>query len=286
MRKVTLKANAKINLTLDVLGTKQGYHLIKSLVAPIELGDQITVKRRADSKINLVTKGIKMDCDITDNNAYKAARMFMEKYSTTGVDIKITKNIPLSSGLGGSSADIVGVLKAMKQIYEINGDLVSLANCLGSDTAYMLNGGYAVIEGRGEKVTPKHIETTLYLVILTCEQGISAKASYAEFDKQKEKYLPMTETVLKALQKNDQQIFLATLNNHLYNASRKLVPQIEINVSNLKRAGAETVVMAGSGSAVCGIFVDKKQRDKVFNRLYPLYQDMVIKTQTVPTVSK
>ena len=123
MKKITIKAPAKVNLTLDIVEKKRKYHAISSLVASIDLCDEITIKERKDRRINLDMKGIKMDCDLTENNAYLAAKAFVDKFSTMGADIKIVKNIPLSSGLGGSSADTAGVLRGLKELYNLDCDI-------------------------------------------------------------------------------------------------------------------------------------------------------------------
>ena len=93
MKKITIKAPAKVNLTLDIVEKTRKFHAIKTLVASIDLYDEITIKDRKDRRINLTMKGIPMDCETTENNAYIAAKTFMEKFSTMGADIKIVKNI-------------------------------------------------------------------------------------------------------------------------------------------------------------------------------------------------
>ena len=118
MKNIVINAPAKVNFTLDVLGVEENYHKIKTLVSTIDLYDKITIKKRKDSRIKLVMKGIKVDCEITENNAYKAAKAFIEKYKTLGVDIIVNKKIPVGAGLGGSSADIAGVLNAMEGLYQ------------------------------------------------------------------------------------------------------------------------------------------------------------------------
>lgn len=281
MKKITIKAPAKVNLTLDIVEKTRKFHAIKTLVASIDLYDEITIKDRKDRRINLTMKGIPMDCETTENNAYIAAKNFMEKFCTMGADIKIVKNIPLSSGLGGSSADTAGVLKGMKELYELDCDLLPIANNLGSDTAYMLDGGFAVLEGRGEKITFKQIDTVIYFVILAIEQGVSARASYAEFDKQKKTYKQMTDTALKSLELKEYEFFKSCVSNHLYNASIALAPEIITSKNNLIRAGAKSVTMSGSGSSVIGVFFDKKERDNAYKKLAPLYGENAIKAQTI-----
>ena len=280
MRKIVVKAPAKINLTLDILGTEGKYHELKTLVSTIDLYDKITIKTRKDSHISLVMKGIAVDCDATENNAYKAAKLFMDKISSTGADIIIEKGIPVGAGLGGSSADIAGVLIGMKKAYKKKVDLLPLANSLGSDSGYLLSGGYAVLSGRGEKIVKKDITQKLYFLIITEQEAVSSRASYKMFDKQEKTYKPCTAAAEKALKEGQFDKFCSVIKNDLCSASSQINENIKANLITLKKAGAPAQVMTGSGSAVVGIFDDKKHRDKVYKMLLPLYKGMLIKAQT------
>ena len=281
MRKTTIKAPAKINLTLDVLGTEGKFHEIKTLVTTIDIYDKITIKPRKDSCINLIMKGLAVDCSITENNAYKAAKLYMDNLSSTGADIIIEKHIPIGAGLGGSSADIAGVLTGMQKAYKKKADLLPLANSLGSDSGYLLSGGYAVLTGRGEKVVKKEIDKKLYLLIITDSKPVSSRASYKMFDKLEKTYKPCTASAEKALKDEQFEKFCSVIKNDLYPASCQINENIKINLANLEIAGAPAKIMTGSGSAVVGIFNDKKKRDKAFKALLPLYKDKLIKSQTV-----
>ena len=280
MRKTVVKAPAKINLTLDVLGTEGKFHEIKTLVSTINVYDKITIKPRKDSLINLDMKGLAVDCEITENNAYKAAKLYMDNASTMGADIVIEKSIPVGAGLGGSSADIAGVLIGMQMAYKQNQDLLPLANSLGSDSGYLLSGGYAVLIGRGEKIVKKDISQKLHLLIITDSEAVSSRASYKAFDKLEKTFKPCTACAEKALKEGNFEKFFSVIKNDLYFASCTLNENITANLINLKRAGAPAQVMTGSGSAVVGIFKDKKQRDKAYKKLLPLYSKQLIKAQT------
>ena len=280
MKKIVINAPAKVNFTLDILGVEGNYHKIKSLVSTIDLYDKITIKKRKDSRINLVMKGIKVDCEITENNAYKAAKAFVEKYKTLGVDIIVNKRIPVGAGLGGSSVDIAGVLNGMKKLFLVD-EVLSLANSLGSDSGYLLDGGFAIITGRGEKVDKKDIKEKLYLLLITEDKKITAKESYKLFDKQEKAYKPCTASAEKALKDKDFYRFCLILKNDLTSASASKIEEIKANLIALKKAGASAQVMTGSGTAVFGIFASKRERQKAYKALYPLYKNKLIKAQTV-----
>lgn len=280
MRKIREKIPAKINLTLDVTGVKDGYHEIKSLFCSINVFDKITVKKRSDKKITLKEKGILTGISMTENNAYRAAALYRDTFGTAGVDIVIDKNIPIGAGLGGSSADIAGVLNAMDKIFNA-GSVKKLADELGSDVAFMLHGGLSEVTGRGETVKPILCPYKFYLLIITENESVGAKEGYAAFDRAEKTYQPCTEKAEIALKNGETERFYKLLKNDLYNTSAVLVPKIKENVKALKKAGAVNAVMTGSGSAVVGYFADKKRRNAAVKTLKNEYKHKLIFAETI-----
>ena len=280
MKKVAVKIPAKINLTLDVLGTNENYHEISSLVASIDIYDEIIVSKRSDYKIKLTMKGLSVDCAMVDNNAYKAAVLFQKTFKTGGVDIVINKNIPVAGGLGGSSADIAGVLKALNLLFSVDGDMEKLASELGSDAPYMLKSGYAVLSGRGEKIERLPFTQTLYLLLITENASISARSCYKKFDQRKKEYQPTTAKAVTALNDCDEKSLIDAIKNDLSNAACELVKQIKFNLYALNKAGVDKAIVAGSGPTVLGFYSDKKDRDRAYKKLVPLYGDSLIKAKT------
>ena len=154
------KAYAKVNLTLDILGVKDGYHLLDSLVIALDLYDLITVKKRKDGKIRVFSRGEGSESIPEEkNNAYKAAVAFQSEFSCGGAEISVFKNIPVGAGLGGSSADAAGALRAMKKLFgvapspENERKILAIADGTGSDVRAMYTGGACRMRGRGETVT-------------------------------------------------------------------------------------------------------------------------------------
>ncbi len=280
MKKVKLKAHAKINLTLDVLGVEENYHTLNTLVTTIDVNDKIIIKKRKDKLIKLNMKGLPVEVPIIENNAYKACKMFTKSFGTKGVDVTIIKKIPIGGGLGGSSADIAGVLNGLKKLFDVKESMLPLANALGSDSGYLLTGGYALLTGRGDKIERLELDKKLHLLIITEKESISAKTSYQTFDKQKKKYKPCTKIAIKALEDGDNEKFLKTIKNDLYFASSEILPAIKNNLTALQKAGAESQLMTGSGSAVYGLFFDKKKRNQAYKKLLPLYKGQLFKAET------
>jgi 4-diphosphocytidyl-2-C-methyl-D-erythritol kinase len=155
MEPVELKAYAKVNLTLEVLGKRDdGYHEIASIVQTIGLYDSITLA---------VADEMSLECDrpelvSPDNLALKAAALLKQETGCDqGASIRIQKNIPVSAGLGGGSSDAAATLTGLNHQWGLGlatEDLLLLAARLGSDVPYFLHGGTAMISGRGELVRP------------------------------------------------------------------------------------------------------------------------------------
>ena len=280
MKKIKVKVPAKINLTLDVLGQKDGYHEIESLVASIDIFDTVTIRPRKENVITLNFKGVPTGVSGTKSNAYRAAETFKKEFGTFGADIVIERDIPVAAGLGGSSADIAGVLNGLGRFFDVKRDLNFIADNLGSDVSYMLKGGFAVMKGRGEKVEfIKGIKRTFYILIVLGSKGVSTGDSYNGFDKLGKAYTHNTPIAVKFLRDDDAENLFTTLKNDLYESSAKILPEITETVERLSEHGK--ALMTGSGSAVYGIYKTKKERDSAYKYLRIFYGDRLIKAQTV-----
>lgn len=283
---VKIKSYAKINLTLEILGVEGGYHLLDSLVASVDIFDAIVLKKRKDKLSRVVMKGMGSESIPPEKNvALKAAELFSEAFSTGGAEITVYKNIPIGAGMGGSSADAAGVLNGMAQLYGVTDreKLKSLADSLGSDTGYMLTGGFARMQGRGEKVTPLEIDQKLHFLLLCPDEGVSSKACYQKYDE-----LPRTlewkESATEAL--------IATLQqNKVYEGGRYLmndlfVPALHLN-SAVETAKKEALcfsplgaTMTGSGSGVIALFETKELCEWAKSRYKGKSRAYVISTLT------
>jgi len=152
---LTVLAPAKLNLTLEVLAKRQdGFHEIRSVIQTINLCDSLYFQ---------LSPNIEFECDVSHwipekSLVSKATSLLQEATGCPkGVTIEIKKRIPLMSGLGGDSSDAAATLHGLSQLWELGlskDELLNLASQLGSDVAYFLYGGTALVEGRGEKVTP------------------------------------------------------------------------------------------------------------------------------------
>ncbi len=253
---VRVKAYAKLNLALEITGTSCGYHNLKSLVCTVDLYDVIKLSKRKDGLVSVEMHGLGSDgIPFGDNNAVKAAESYIKRFSTRGADIKIFKNIPMGAGLGGSSADAAGVIRGMAMLYGLGSEreLKELADSCGSDTGYMLTGGFAEISGRGNVITPLDLKTRLDFLLALPESGVSTAQCYAEWDKTPS-HTACCERAADALLKGDKAGLGAALCNDLYAPAARLNGAVKEAYVALKNFAPLGVNMTGSGSGVYALF--------------------------------
>lgn len=253
-----IKAYAKVNLTLEIVGQSEGYHLLDSLVASVDIFDLIHFKKRKDKRSLVIFKGIGSENIPPNNNALKAAEAFSERFSVPGADITVYRNIPVGAGLGSSSADISGVLNGMAKLYGVDdkAGIEKLAEELGSDTRYMLQGGFARMQGRGEKITPLDFHGKLHFLLLCPSTGVSAGACYKEFDQAGGKIAPsgQTQSCIEMLMKNDLHGVGERLMNDLYAPAARLNGEVQKAYEEALSFSPLGAVMTGSGSCVLALF--------------------------------
>lgn len=250
-------AYAKLNLTLNIVGAEGGYHMLDSLVTTIDIFDKIVVRKRKDKLVNIKMMGLGTEYMPPEkNNAYIAAEKFIQAFGTNGVDISIYKNIPIGAGLGGSSTDASAVIRSMAKLFSVKDMEKCKALCdeCGSDTGYLLNGGFARMTGRGEKVEKLTFPHTLWFFMIMAEGGVNTGKCYHTYDEDPDGERDDTQQAVEALGAGN----LEKLGQSFYNALQK--PAIKLN-ANVKKAIEEAesfsplgVAMTGSGSMVFAMF--------------------------------
>lgn len=256
MNSVRVKSYAKINLTLDIKGVADGYHMIDSVVASIDLCDVISAKKRRDGLISVAMHGEGSEAiPHESNNAAKAAEEFLKRFQTDGADITVWKNIPMGAGLGGSSADVAGVLNAMAKLYGVTdfAAIKEIADKLGSDCGYMLEGGWARLSGRGEIVKRLDSRLKLDVGLLVPKSGVSTAECYRVCDG-----LPRGECTSaeaeEAVLACDGEALGRSLSNGLCAAAVKINGDVGKCIEELESFAPLGVNMTGSGSGVYAVF--------------------------------
>ncbi|OQA92184.1 MAG: 4-diphosphocytidyl-2-C-methyl-D-erythritol kinase [Elusimicrobia bacterium ADurb.Bin231] len=239
---LVLKANAKINLFLDVINKRSdGYHDIKTVFQEVTLSDDIRLRQTAH--------GIKILCDEpgipSDNKnlAYKAADL-VKKYAgiNKGISIKITKRIPAGAGLGGGSSDAAAVIKGLNEMWKLGLSrkiMCSIASEIGADVPFFIFGGRCLGEGLGEALTQIPVTKRYWYVVVFPGFEISTKYVYDQLTINKKK------CIIKNYNK--------TYYNRLEEVVLPAYPEIDCIKQRLVAAGAEFSMMTGSGSSVFGV---------------------------------
>jgi 4-diphosphocytidyl-2-C-methyl-D-erythritol kinase len=281
--KMKIKAYAKINIALDVVGKREdGYHLLRMIMQGIDLYDTIIIDK--------IDSGIKLKCNKhyvpTDerNLAYKAAKLFIENYSINqGVEIDLVKNIPVSAGLAGGSTDAAGVLKLMNKIFDINAseeELKALGLKLGADVPYCISGRTALCEGIGEKITQLKPFKDKILVLIKPPFGVSTREVYKEFNLSKVIFHPKIEELMKAMEKDDIYFVANNMKNLLENVTLKKHRTITSIKEEVKLNGSIGTMMSGSGPTVFAFFDDMLKAQMCYDNMKKKYKDVFI-TRTI-----
>ncbi len=206
MKQLRLNAYAKINLTLDVLGDRpDGYHDIETVLHTVELHDTIILREDGE--------GITLRCASpavppeTQNIVHRAAHLLRETFQIPrGIEIELTKRIPVASGLGGGSSDAAVTLLGLAQMWKLRVDdrqLMELGSKIGSDVPFFLIGGAALAMGRGERVRMLRPLPTTWVVIARPTIAITSEWAYKALDHGAVRKRPDTSGVVRALESED-----------------------------------------------------------------------------------
>ena len=260
MKTVSVNAYAKVNFTLDILGREGGYHLLDSLVSTVSLFDSVTATARIDGKTTVSFTGVGAEGIPPRNNALRAAEAFSDAFSMAGADITIDRKIPVGAGLGSSSADAAGVLRALAALHGISDTvrLKAIADSLGSDTGYLLTGGWARMTGRGEQIAPIADMPALSLLLLIPSAGVSTPQCFAAFDRRAETFSPLTEEAIARLRREGAKGAYA-FGNALARAAEELNPEVAALLSEAAKLSEYGFGMTGSGSACYAVFPSQEE---------------------------
>ena len=260
---VALKALAKINLGLDVLGRREnGYHDVRMVMQTIYLYDNVTLEKTEETGIQLECNLFYLPVDET-NIAYKAAKLLMDEFEIKeGVRIVLDKHIPVAAGLAGGSANAAAVLVGMNRLFSLGlsqEELMKRGVTLGADVPYCVMRGTVLAEGIGEILSPLPPLPKCCILIAKPGISVSTKTVYEKLDSQEITEHPDIDGILEGLDKQDLQKVASSMGNVLETVTIGDYPIIEKIKDVMKENGALNSMMSGSGPTVFGIFDDRNK---------------------------
>ncbi|WP_026761056.1 4-(cytidine 5'-diphospho)-2-C-methyl-D-erythritol kinase [Selenomonas ruminantium] len=267
---VTVEANAKINLTLDILGKRpDGFHEVAMVMQSIGLHDTLTMEK-TDGEIALSINVPWLKAD-EKNLAWRAAELVRQEYGLTGgVRMELTKRIPIAAGLAGGSADAAAVLKGMNELYNLQmseARLCELGARLGSDIPFCLMGGTMLATGRGEVLTRLADMPETWVVLAKPRISVSTAWAYQNYDEQGAERHPDNEAIKKAIARGNRKAVAGLLCNVLESVTIKKYDVIADYKQMMLDKGAMASMMSGSGPTVFGLARNREQAEAIANVL-------------------
>ena len=267
---IALKAYGKLNLLLDIVGKRHdGYHTLKSVFQSVSVYDMLTVTLTDDDKITIDCDDESVPCD-ERNLVYKACTAFFEATGKDfhGVNILLEKNIPSMAGMAGGSADCAATLVALNVLTEAElteAQLCDIGEKLGADVPFCIVGGTVLCEGIGEILTPLPDLEECYFAVCKPEISISTPECYKKFDNMIITEKAKADDMIAALVVGD----VKGIAEYLYNALEYAADCSEIREIKEKMLENDALgaLMTGSGSAVFGIFDNKRDAKKCVKEL-------------------
>lgn len=261
------RANAKINLYLDVVGRREnGYHNIVSIMQTVSLCDLVTVDYRPSQHLSISLFASGNDSMPTDcrNLAWRAAELYLAEIGQSGeVRITIEKHIPMAAGLAGGSSDAAAVLRAMNRLCGnrlTTEQLCALGAKLGADIPFCIVGGGALVTGIGEELQAVAPMPQCHLAVACMGEGISTPWGYGKLDELHNNFAdvkpsdPRPEALLRAMRED----CVLAHTSCFFNIFEEIVPALRPRVDEIKsvmqEGGALCAMMSGSGPSVFGLF--------------------------------
>lgn len=268
---VTVRVPAKVNLQLAV-GPREadGFHNLVTVFQAISIYDDVTITKAAPgSGITIAvtgdhTHGVPADAT---NLAVKAAQLIADDYDfAVDIHIDVNKSIPVAGGMAGGSADAAAVIVGLNDLYDLEmsrEEMLEFGTQLGSDVPFMLNGGTAIGQGRGDQLTAALSRGTYHWVLALSTVGLSTPAVYQECDRLRaglDIAAPQTsDALMQSLLAADPKAVGLALQNDLQSAACSLRPALTLVLDVGEEYGALGAIVSGSGPTVAFLVGDEEQ---------------------------
>lgn len=291
MESISLKAPAKINLSLDVISRMEnGYHNLSMIMQSISLYDIITIKKiapdNAKRRFVIDEQGNKVIITCNDksvptdekNIVFKCAKAFFElnNISDSFISIDISKKIPSAAGMAGGSSDGAAVLIGLNILFDKKMTYESLCEIgakIGADIPFCITGGTALCEGIGEIITPLMPLSSGYILICKPDIDVSTKEIFSKVDIKNIKNHPDTEKLTNAVNSNDLPLLCKNMYNCLEEITSQMHEEISVIEEKIRFFSPLGVMMSGSGPTVFGIFDSDEKCKKAFASLKKEYKE-------------
>ena len=268
MEQIQVKARAKINLAIDVVGKRaDGYHELKMIMQSLALHDTITLTKLQGAEIGISSNSTRMPIDET-NIACKAAKFMMDTFSLRqGVHIDVYKRIPIAAGLAGGSSNAAAVLCGMNEMFELGltkDKLAEIGKNLGADVPYCICGGTMLAEGIGDILTPLPQHPKTVVVLAKPHRGMSTPKVFGKFSRERvgESH-PDFATILSGLEASDVDKVSCGIMSGMANVLESVTAAERPIINDIKteflRNGAKCALMSGSGPTVFAYFANETQ---------------------------
>ncbi len=271
MNQVELRALAKINLGLDVLGRREnGYHDVRMIMQSIYLYDEVKIEKMSIPGVEVATN---LDYLPTggDNIAYKAAKLLRDEFRISdGVKITLNKHIPVAAGLAGGSSNAAAVLFGMNRMFRLGLSQKSLMDRglkLGADVPYCIMRGTVLAEGIGEELKPLPDMPKCTVLIAKPPVSVSTKAVYEALDSKEITAHPDIDAIIKGLEQHDLRKIAGAMGNVLEDVTIPMHPVIARIKQEMIEAGALGAMMSGSGPTVFGLFTSRSSAREAQKRI-------------------
>ena len=268
---VTVRVPAKVNLQLAV-GPREadGYHNLVSVFQAISIYDDVTISKAAPgSGITIAitgdhTHGVPAD---STNLAVKAAQLIADEYDfAVDIHIEVSKSIPVAGGMAGGSADAAAVIVGLNELFDLEmsrEEMLEFGSQLGSDVPFMITGGTAIGQGRGDQLTAALSRGTYHWVLALSTVGLSTPAVYQECDRLRaglDIAAPQTsDALMQSLLTADPKAVGLALQNDLQSAACSLRPALTLVLDVGEEYGALGAIVSGSGPTVAFLVGDEEQ---------------------------
>lgn len=262
MESIRLKARAKINLGLDVLGKREnGYHDVRMVMQTIGIYDRLIMTKIPEDEIRIISNLSFLP--VNENNLiYKAIKMLKDEYHFQGgVEVNLNKFIPVAAGMAGGSTDAASAMFGVNRLYRLGlstKKMMDLGVNLGADVPYCVMRGTALAEGIGEKLTKLPAVPHMWLLVAKPPINVSTRIVYESLDMNGVTEHPDIDGIIQAVKDQDVNAIAAKMGNVLENVTIPLYPVIDMIKQDMLSHGAINAMMSGSGPTVFGIFPDEQ----------------------------